>query len=240
MLALGLALEEDGAEGLELDLQRTRDGHVVVLHDETVDRTTDGHGRVDTMTLEQLRGLDAGHGFVDVGGERPFAGRGLRVPTLEEVLERFPGTWMSLDLKQGDPLTEERTIAILEAHDAARHVVVSAESPVSAKRLAARAPGLRRFFDRRSAFTFYLRHRTRSWLGYRPPAESLQIPVTWRGRRLDTERLIDDAHRCGVEVRYWTVNDEATMLRLIERGADGIITDHPARLRDLLVREGLR
>lgn len=240
LLAFETAVGEDGAEGLELDLQRTRDGHVVVMHDSTVERTTEGRGRVDRLTLDEVRRLDAGFAFTDDQGGHPFRGRGLRVPRLEEVLERFAGVWMSLDLKRGDPQLEARTVEVLRAHHAEPHVVLSAEAPDSAQRLARLAPDLQRFFDTRSARDFYLRHRLRWWWGYRPPAHSLQIPVQWKGRRLDASRLVADAHRHGIAVRYWTVNDEATMERLIERGADGIITDHPTRLRAVLQRKGLR
>ena len=238
--AFDRAVREDGAEGLELDLHRSRDDHVVVLHDRTVDRTSDGHGRAAAFTLTELQALDAGHHFRDERGEFSFRGRGVRIPTLEEVLDRYPDTWLSLDLKEGDPVTERRTIELVDAAGARDRVVVSAESPRSARRLADLAPDLPRFFDRAAAWRFYLRHRTRFWPGYRPPGSSLQIPVAYRGRRLDTSRLIADAHRFGIAVRYWTVNDTTTMERLIDRGADGIITDHPARLRDLLRNRGLR
>ena len=238
--AFDRALFDDGAEGLELDVQRTRDGVVVVLHDSTVDRTTDGSGRVDEFDFHDLRRLDAGAGFVDGEGERPFAGRGVRVPSLEEVLQRYPDTWLSIDLKQGDPWTERAVVWLVERSGVHERVVVSAESPASARRLAALAPDLPRFFDRATARSFYVRHLTRFWWGYRPPARSLQIPVVFGRRRLDTPRLIGDAHRFGIAVRYWTVNDPETMERLIDRGADGIITDHPARLREVLERKGLR
>jgi glycerophosphoryl diester phosphodiesterase len=240
MLAFSLALGEDGAEGLELDLRCTRDGRVVVMHDATVDRTTNGRGRVDSFDLSDLRRLDAGFAFRGDAADTPFRGQGLVVPTLVEVLERFPGVWMSLDLKEGNPLLESATVALLRVHHASSHVVLSAESPESARRIARRAPEFVRFFDSASARDFYRRHLLRLWWGYRPPAHSLQIPVTWKGRALDTPRLLADAHRFGIAVRYWTINDEATMERLIERGADGIITDHPARLRAVLERKGLR
>lgn len=238
--AFDRALGTDGAEGLELDVHRTRDGVVVVLHDDTVDRTTNGHGRVEEIDFHELRELDAGAGFVAADGSQPFAGRGVAIPSLEEVLARYPEAWLSIDLKQGDPVTEQAVVSLVDRFGARDRVVVSAESSASARRLAALDPDLPRFFDRDAARAFYRRHLTRFWWGYRPPAHSLQIPVTHRGRALDTPRLIADAHRFGIAVRYWTVNDRPTMERLIERGADGIITDRPARLRDLLVSKGLR
>src|SRR5918912_1660156 len=94
--AFRLALEA-GAGGLELDVHMTRDGHVAVIHDATVDRTTSGTGSVSAMTLEELRSLDAGHNFSSDGGlTHPYRGRDVRVPTLEEVLERFPGVAVNI------------------------------------------------------------------------------------------------------------------------------------------------
>ncbi len=238
--AFDLALREDGAEGLELDVQRSRDGEVVVLHDETVDRTTDGHGRADEHSLDELRALDAGYRFVDEDGQPSWRGRGVRIPTLAEILERYPDTWISIDLKQGDPRTEARTLELLRAARCVHRVVVSAEDPSAASRLRRAAPEFEAFFDRRSVRRFYLRHRLHCWWGYRPPARSLQIPVRHGSQHLDRRRLIEDAHRLGIRVRYWTVNDETTMERLIDLGADGIITDRPDRLVAVLKRKGRR
>src|ERR671916_458700 len=94
--AFRLAVEA-GAGGLELDVHVTRDGHIVVIHDATVDRTTNGTGAVSEMTLEELRRLDAGHNFSPDGGPtRPYRGRGVRVPTLGEVLREFPGVAVNI------------------------------------------------------------------------------------------------------------------------------------------------
>src|SRR5919107_2807685 len=91
-----------GAGGLELDVHMTRDGQIVVIHDPTVDRTTNGSGAVSEMTFDELRRLDAGHTFSPDGGPtRPYRGRGIRVPTLEEVLEGFPDVAVNIDLKDG-------------------------------------------------------------------------------------------------------------------------------------------
>lgn len=237
--AFDRALAEDGAEGLELDVHVTRDGVPIVIHDALVCRTTDGFGNVVDQDLKDVRRLDAGYRF-ERGDEYPWRGKGVQIPTLEEVLDRYPDAWLSIDLKEGDPYLERAVLTLVERFGARDRVVLSAESPRSARRLARMAPEIERFFDRRAAWFFYLRHRIGWWWGYRAPARSLQIPVQWRARRLDTPRLIADAHRHEIAVRYWTVNDESTMERLIDLGADGIITDRPAALRDVLVAKGLR
>jgi glycerophosphoryl diester phosphodiesterase len=101
--AFRLAVEA-GAGGLELDVHMTRDRQIVVIHDATVDRTTNGSGAVSEMTLDELRGFDAGHNFSPDGGPtRPYRGRGVRVPTFGEVLEEFPGVPVNIEIKAGTP-----------------------------------------------------------------------------------------------------------------------------------------
>jgi glycerophosphoryl diester phosphodiesterase len=226
--AMRLAVEEEQADGIELDLQRSADGEVIVLHDESLDRTTDGTGRADGLDLASLGRLDAGHRF----GTGEYRGRGLRIPTLREVLETFPSTWLSLDLKQGDTHTEVATIGLLREFERQGSVVVSAESPAAAQRLARLAPEFPRFVHRKGVRSFYFRHRLRCFIGWSAPGESLQIPV--RQGRIDLARpqLIRDAHRQGMRVIYWTVNDPDEARVLFARGADGIMTDWPGRMRE--------
>jgi len=107
--AFETALRE-GAEILELDVHGTRDGHVVVIHDATLERTTDGSGPVREHTLEEILRLDAGYRFESEPGEYPFRGKGLRIPTLADVLERFPDTPLNIEVKQLDPPIEDAVI----------------------------------------------------------------------------------------------------------------------------------
>lgn len=231
--AMRLAIEEDGARGLELDLQRSADGEVIVLHDELLDRTTDGSGRADARNLEALRELDAGHHF----GSGEFRGHGLRIPTLREVLETFPSTWLSLDLKQGDSLTESTTIDLLREFGRQDTVVVSAESAAAARRLARLAPEFPRFVHPDGVRGFYIRHRLHCFTGWNAPGQSLQIPVRHGNFDLARPRLIRDAHRQGMRVIYWTVNDPVEARALFARGADGIMTDWPERMREFAETE---
>ncbi len=224
--AMQLTVHEDGAGGLELDLQRSADGEVIVLHDVDLERTTNGHGRADALELGQLREFDAGHHFAN--GE--FRGQGLRIPTLREVLETFPSTWLSLDLKQGDPLTERATVDLLREFGRSQDLVVSAESPAAARRLHRLAPELPRFVHRRGVFDFWIRCRVRFFAGWSSPGQSLQIPTAVRGIDLSGESLIRAAHRHDMRVIYWTVNEPELAAQLLKRGADGIITDWPSRM----------
>lgn len=227
LAAMDLAVEQ-GADGLELDLHRSADGEVIVLHDPTVDRTTDGTGFARAMPLAELQSLDAG------AGRPEWQGKGVRIPTFAEVLERYRSLWLSLDLKEGDPQTEARTVELLRQHGRRDDVALGAEDPAAARRLRRLAPEFPAFFSRSQVAGFALRSLLRCWLGYRVPADSLQIPMRAGALRLDHSRIVADAHRRGVRVMYWTINDEDTMRELIALGADGIITDRPALLRQLL------
>ncbi|MGH7818144.1 MAG: glycerophosphodiester phosphodiesterase family protein, partial [Candidatus Binatia bacterium] len=103
----------DGAEYLELDVHATRDGVVVVIHDATVDRTTDGRGAVRDLTFGELRGLDAGFRFANAE-EHPFRGQGVRVPALRELLEELPETALNVEIKQAHPPIERLVVELLE------------------------------------------------------------------------------------------------------------------------------
>src|SRR5579884_3002013 len=115
-----------GADALELDIQTTREGEIVVIHDWTVQRTTDGAGAVSSCTLDELRRLDAGYRFTPDGGRTfPFRGQGIVVPTLREVLERFPGVRINIDLKESTPPREERLWALLQELGAEERTLVA-------------------------------------------------------------------------------------------------------------------
>lgn len=223
-----------GADGLELDVHRSRDGEVIVLHDPSVERTTDGHGRAAELDLRTLRSLDAGYRFKDIRGEHCYRGHGLRIPTLEEVLRSFPRQWLSIDLKEGDVETERRTVHLLRLYGHTQRCILGAEHARAARRLRGLAPEIPSFFSRAEVREFVLRFSSRLWWGYRPPAQSLQIPPRRGAVHLDRPALIRRAHELGIRVMYWTINDTGEMRRLLELGADGLISDHPERLGKLL------
>jgi len=126
---------EAGAGGLELDVHMSRDGHIVVMHDATVDRTTDGTGAVSEMNLDELRGLDAGHNFAPDGGpNRPYRGRRIRVPTLREVFEEFPGVAVNIDIKAARPGIEATVLGVFRETNAFERVLVVSARHATVKR----------------------------------------------------------------------------------------------------------
>ena len=232
---------EAGAGGLELDVHMTLDGEIVVIHDPTVDRTTNGSGAVARMTLDEIRGLDAGYRFSPDGGSTyPYRGRGLRVPTLAEVYEEFPDPPVNIEIKEAQPGVEEAVLEVIREAGAVgrtlvasnRHGVVRRFRRISGGRILTAA-------SRREIARFYLLSRLRLERLYRPAYDALQVPLDHRGTRVVTPRFLEAAHARGVRVDVWTINDPDEMRRLLDLGADGVMTDRPEELAGVLgEREG--
>lgn len=227
---------EAGAGGLELDVHLTRDGHVVVIHDPSAERTTGGEGAVAEMTLAELRAFDAGHNFSPDGGStRPYQGRGLRVPTLAEVLREFPGVVVNIDMKGERPGIEAAVLGVLsEAGAEGRALVVSSRQ--GAVRRFRRISGGRisTGASRLETGIFYLLSRLRLERLISPAYDALQVPLSHKGIPIVTRRFVEAAHARGVRVDAWTINEEDEMRRLLDLGVDVIMTDRPAILANVI------
>lgn len=230
------AAEKCGAGGLELDLHTTRDGDVVVIHDASLNRTTDGTGPVKERTLEELRSLDAGYRFTGDGGHTyPYRDRQVRMPTLGEVLEEFPGVTVNVEIKDAPPGGEGAVLEAIEGAGAGDRVLVAAESldlierfrEVSKGRVATAA-------SRQEIAAFYLMSRFRLESLLWPRYHALQVPVDFGRREIVTPRFIEAAHSRGVRVDVWTINDAPEMQRLLDLGVDSIMTDRPAVMSEVL------
>jgi glycerophosphoryl diester phosphodiesterase len=232
--AFRLAVEA-GAGGLELDVHLTRDGHVVVIHDPTLDRTTDLTGAVAEMTLDELREADAGHNFSPDGNTLPYRGLGLRIPTLSEVLRAFPGAAVNIDMKADHPGIEAAVLQVLrEAGAEDRALVVSSRR--SAVRRFRRISGSRvsTGASRWETGVFYALCRLHLERLLVPAFDALQVPLRYRGIPLVTRRFVEAAHARGVRVDAWTINSADEMRRLLDLGVDVIMTDRPETLAGVL------
>jgi glycerophosphoryl diester phosphodiesterase len=218
----------------------TADGHVVVLHDDTVDRTTDGAGPVRALTLAQLERLDAGHRFRAPDGTHPFRGRGVRVPTLDALCAAHPGVPLNIEIKQDEPPIEAAVLAVLERHGATATTLLAAEHDHIMARIRAAAPAMLTSFATAEVADFFRRVHADDCAGYRPPGVALQVPPTFGDTTIVSRAFVDAAHGLGVEVHVWTINDEAEMDRLLDLGVDGLMSDFPGRALGVLRRRGLR
>jgi glycerophosphoryl diester phosphodiesterase len=233
-----------GADALELDVHATVDGVLVVCHDATVDATTDGAGAIAGMTLAEVQALDNGYRF-EVDGRFPFRGRApqdpaLRVATLAEVLEAFPGVFLNLDIKQTAPEVEPYEAALaglLRAYGRTEDVIVASFLDRATDAFAVAGPEFvtSAGTDATAAFYFAVQGGTES-----PPMTHVAFQVPARFGEIDvvTPAFVHRAHEAGVAVHVWTIDDEVEMERLIGLGVDGIITDHPTRLTSVLDRLG--
>ena len=225
---------ELGYRHFETDLHLTADGFLDCFNDDTVDRTTDGTGRVEEFSLAQLQSLDAGHRH-GTGAGYTFRGNGSTIPTLEWVLTTFPDVSVVVDLK-----TDGLTIALaaliddLSAHD--RFIVGSFAD--------ARLAEFRQMTDDRvpvssgPALARLWILASRVGRGAGGDVAALQLPTHLRGVRVIDEKLVKAAHASGLQVHAWTVNERREMERLIDMGVDGVVTDRPDLLRDLLTDRG--
>lgn len=222
---------EIGVDGFELDVHRSADGEVVVIHDETLDRTTDGEGRVAERTLAELKELDAGYRFSPDGGEsHPWRGRGVRIPTLREVCDAFPQTALIVEIKQVDPPLEEDLARILQSSGADDRALVFSLRQEPVDRMRELDPEQATGFGPEDVAEFLRRIGSERWEGYRPPGVAFAVPVQWRGTQVVSAPFVEAAHRHGCEAFVWTVNDPSEMHALLDLGVDGLISDHPERL----------
>lgn len=233
MAAFTAAVEQWDADVLEMDVHRTADGRVVVIHDATVDRTCDGSGAVRELPWSEVRTLDAGYRFRDLAGEPAFRGRGVGIPLLDEVLESFPGTRINVEAKTPEvaPLLVETIL-----RHAAQHRVLMAAELEGARPSRHGYPGPHGA-SRRQIRLFYLLHHRRLGFLYTPRADALQVPDAWMGTRVVTPRFVREAHRRNIPVHVWTIDEPADMRRLLSWGVDGIQSDRPDRLARVLMEE---
>ncbi|MCL4413774.1 MAG: glycerophosphodiester phosphodiesterase [Actinobacteria bacterium] len=248
---------EGGATGIELDVHATADGHLVVCHDSTVDRTTGGSGAISELSLEEVLLLDNGYRFTPgsdaaVGlpeSSYPFRGRApadhaFGVATLTEVLELLsahPGVVLNLDIKATAPAVrpyEEALARVLAEHGRADGVIVASFLDQATEAFSKLAPHVATSAGTLGVAEFWRALRE----GVEPPAMrhvALQVPATRGDLVVVDEDFVEVAHAHGLAVHVWTVNDEQEMARLVELGVDGIITDIPSVLVALLDRMGV-
>lgn len=217
-----------GASYLELDVHSTRDGAVVVLHDPTLERTTNGSGAVADTTLDALQRLDAGYQFTHDGRHFPYRGHGIQIPTLAAVLRACPAHRLNIEIKQATPPIVDAVLDILRACDAMDRCLLAAEHDeiMQAIRVAV-GDRVVTSMSTGDVVDFMNRYSEGRWEGYAPAGRALQIPVSFAGLDLITAATVAAAHHVGLEMHAWTINDPAEMKRLIDFGVDGIISDLP-------------
>jgi glycerophosphoryl diester phosphodiesterase len=218
----GLSL---GADGLEFDVHLSRDGLVVVHHDRTLERTTNGRGPLAALTADELSRLDAGARFPG------FAGAAGGVPTLRDVLRRYPSARVIIELKLNEPLLARKTIDEVRAADAVDRVSLGSFGTRVLRAAREYEPRIPTGSSREETRLFLYR----SWVGWpvrHPPYREFQVPEMAGSTRVVSARFVRYAHEADCPVKVWTVDEEPDIRRLLSWGVDAIISDRP----DIAVR----
>jgi glycerophosphoryl diester phosphodiesterase len=227
-----------GADVLDTDLHRTADGELVLIHDETVDRTSDGSGAVWDLTLDELRELDFGYRFTtDDGATFPYRGEGHGIVTLDELFTTFDdGIRFGIEIKQTEPEAATELCDSIRRHAYQDRVLVSSFGRDNMDVFRSACPEVPTSATESEVRTFYLLHRAGLNGLVAPDYEALQIPESSGRFHLLTGGLIDAAHAWGLLVIPWTIDDPDDLARIADLGVDGINTNRPDLLADLVDR----
>lgn len=229
-----------GADALELDVHYSRDGEIVVFHDETLDRTTSGSGPLAALTLDELRRLDAGYHFTPDGGATyPWRSKDVTIPTLREVFERFPQTRINIEMKVNDAEGERRLSRLLLDNGWEQWAMVGSFHTDALARFRALGEGhIATSASAGETRQFLLHVLLRQTRRLRPQYDALQVPEVYRGIRVVSPTSVRLAHELGLDVHVWTVDDRPTMERLLDWGVDGLMSDRPDTLAEVYRARG--
>jgi glycerophosphoryl diester phosphodiesterase len=226
-----------GVDVLEMDAHMTSDGHIVLMHDDTVDRTTNGSGLVSDFALQALQELEvAGNWTQDNGVTTPYQGRGLRIPTVEEVFQRFPNYPMVIEIKQESPSMAEPFCALIRNYNMSDKVLVPSFSDQAISEFRAACPEVATAASSDEVRNFVIANFLMATNLLNPFYQAFQVPEESGGIPVVIPHFVNSAHDHGLQVHIWTINEEDDMRRFIDLGVDGIMTDRPDILMQVLGR----
>jgi len=227
-----------GVDVLEMDAHITKDGQIVLMHDEEVDRTTDGTGLIEDMTLDELKQLDAAYKWSNDGDKTfPYRATGIQVPTLEEVFQKFPEMRYVIEIKLTQNPIDRPLCELIRKHNMQDKAMIASFHDEAMHNFRQTCPEIATSASRTEVRNFVLLGKAflsgllaPQYQSIQPPydpKESMNIPIM-------TERFIREAHAKNIKVEPWTVDDPELMKRYIEWGVDGIMTDRPDLMIEVL------
>lgn len=220
-----------GVDIIEMDVRSTQDGVLVIIHDPTVERTTNGAGRVGDMTLAELKKLDAGYRWSPDGGNTfPLRQMDITVPTVQEVFKALPEMRFNIEPKQDSPAIVQPLCRIIREQAMTDKVMIASFSSAILDDFRRACPEIATSASPGEVSTFLALYKTGLAHSYSPTMQALQVPEYAGGIHVLTEDFVKAAHERNLEVHAWTVNEEQDMRRLLGIGLDGIMTDYPDRL----------
>lgn len=227
---------ELGSDVLDADMHMSSDGVLVLVHDEEVDKLSDGSGAVRDLKLEELRALDFGYEFTtDDGQTYPYRGQGHGIVTLEEMFTEFPDIRFGVEIKQTVPEAADKFCAMIKQFGYEDKVLVSSFAQDNMTRFRKACPSVATSGTTDEVTKFYIAQYLRLPGLYKPPFNSLQVPEERSGREILTDNFVESAYRWGQPIIPWTINETADFQRLTNSyELDGINTNYPDRLIEYL------
>ncbi len=229
-----------GVDVIETDMHLSKDGKLVIWHDETLDRNTDGSGRVEDHTLAELKTYDAGYSFTtDNGKTFPFRGKGVQLCTLEEALEACPDQRFNVDLKSKDPAIVDTFIEVIHSMQATKRIVAASFHLSNLKLLRKKAPEIQTSVTTIEVVPLLALQKLHM-LSRKEHRIIFQVPTRQWGIEVVTPSFVKAMHRRASIIQVWTINEEAEMRRLFQMGVDSVMTDRPALAIKVATELGLR
>ncbi|MCP4625525.1 MAG: glycerophosphodiester phosphodiesterase [bacterium] len=227
-----------GVDVLEIDVHLTLDNHLAVIHDKSVDRTTNGSGTVDSYKLADLQNLDAAYRWsADSGNPFSLRDTGIKIPSLTDVFKTFPQMRINIEIKDPKPAAINSLCRTITDHNMSQKVMIASFSAGALKKFRSICPAVATSAGSSEAIWFYSLQKVHMESAYTSNAQALQVPEKYGDQQIVNERFITAAHARNMRVQVWTVNDIDSMKRLLKLGVDGIMTDYPQKLIALLIKK---
>ena len=217
-----------GVDVMEIDVRQTKDGEIVVIHDDVLERVSNGIGAVSDKTLEELKSLDFAYHFVKDGGDKPeLRGTGVTISTLREILTSLPDSYFNIDIKDNSQEFVRSVLKLVRSEGMLEKVVIGSFYDNIVNLVNSEASEFTTSAAAREAWIIFLLNKIGLGRLHQPTGVAYQIPVTHKGMDVVTPSLVRTAHSLGQEVHVWTVDDPVEIKRLLEMGVDAIVTNRP-------------
>ncbi|MFY0689013.1 MAG: glycerophosphodiester phosphodiesterase [Cyclobacteriaceae bacterium] len=233
---------EIGVDALEMDVKMTADDSLICHHDDTIDRMSNGEGSVNDLTYNDLLAFNFGDGFVDLEGNNPYQEEHVGVTLLEAVFHKYPNVNYVVEIKDSGEIgmkAAEKLRRLLTEYDLFNQIIVASfHDEVLLYLNSMDGPTIPISAGAEEAKDFVIAAKFAGRIFYSPDAVAFQLPMKQSGFNLTKQRLLNSAHKHNMAIHYWTIDDVDDMRRLIENGADGLITDRPDLMNELLDEMG--
>jgi glycerophosphoryl diester phosphodiesterase len=224
-----------GIDVLETDVRETADGKLVLLHDRTVNRTTDGEGNISEMTLETAKNLNAGYKFSTDGGQNfPLRDQKITIPTLEEIFTALPQAKFNIEMKNESETIAASLCETIRKYKMTEKVVAASFSQSNLDKFRRLCPEVATSASTSEVTKFLTYYKTGLGENFSPQMSALQVPLRLGAIEVVSKEFVETARKLNLQVHVWTINKPEDMQKLIELGVDGIMTDYPDRLLEVV------